>query len=88
MILALAALRFSTPLVQFASVGAVAGYVFVLGYAKWFTHRDLVVPRYHEIIVVLALALTGITLGQVTRLRAVDGPGLRRPARLRAGSGS
>ena len=52
---------------QFASVGAVAGYLFVLGYAKWFTHRDILVPRDHEIIVVLALALTGITLGQVTR---------------------
>ena len=66
-ILALAALRFNTRLVQFASVGAVAGYLFVLGFVKWFTRRDILVPRYHEIIVVLALALTGITLGQVTR---------------------
>ena len=30
-IVALASLRFSTPLVRFASVGAVAGYLFVLG---------------------------------------------------------
>jgi hypothetical protein len=66
-ILALATLRFDTRLVQFASAGAVAGYLFVLGFVKWFTHRGNVVPRYHEIIVVLALTLTGITLGQVTR---------------------
>jgi hypothetical protein len=66
-ILALAALRFSTPLVRFAAVGAVAGYVFVLGYARWFTDRAIRVPRDHEIVVVLALGLTGIALGQVTR---------------------
>jgi hypothetical protein len=66
-ILALATLRFNTRLVQFASAGAVAGYLFVLGYARWFTRRDILVPRDHEIIVLLALALTGIALGQVTR---------------------
>jgi hypothetical protein len=67
LILALAALRFSTALVQFATAGAVAGYLFVLGHAKWFTRRDIGVPRDHEVLVLLALALTGITLGQVTR---------------------
>jgi hypothetical protein len=66
-ILALAALRFNTSLVQFASIGAVAGYLFVLGYAKWFSPRVITIPRDHEMIFLLSLALTGITLGQITR---------------------
>ena len=67
LIIALATLRFSLPLVRFATGGAVAGYVALLGYAEWFAARDVRVPRYHEGIVLLALALTGITLGQVVR---------------------
>jgi hypothetical protein len=67
LILALAALRFSAPLVRFATAGAMAGYLVLLGYAAWFAPRDIAVPRYHELIVLLALALTGITLEQVVR---------------------
>jgi hypothetical protein len=44
-----------------------AGYLALLGYAKWFADRDLRVPRYHQIILLLALALTGVVLGQVIR---------------------
>jgi hypothetical protein len=66
-ILALATLRFSVTLVQFTTAGAIASYLFVLGYAAWFASRDIRVPRYHEIIVLLALGLTGITLGQIIR---------------------
>jgi hypothetical protein len=66
-VIALAALRLNLPLVRFATVGSMAGYVFLLGYARWFTDRDLRVPRYHQIILLLALALTGIVLGQVIR---------------------
>ena len=67
LVIALATLRFNLPLVRMATVGSMAGYLFLLGYARWFTDRDLHVPRYHQIIVLLALGLTGIVLGQVIR---------------------
>ncbi len=67
LVLALAALRFSLPLVRFATAGALAGYLYVLAYARWFSGRDLRVPRYHELIFLLALALSGVVLGQVLR---------------------
>jgi hypothetical protein len=67
LIVALAALRFNVPLVRFATFGSMAGYLVLLGYAKWFTTREIRVPRYHELIVLLALGLTGITIGQVVR---------------------
>jgi hypothetical protein len=67
LIIALASLRIDLRLVRFATVGAMAGYVVLLGYAKWFAERDVRVPRYEELIVLLALALTGILLGQVIR---------------------
>jgi hypothetical protein len=67
LILAVAALRFSLPLIQFATVIAAAGYLFLLGYARWFTSRDLRVPRYHQIMVLLALVLTGVIMGQIIR---------------------
>jgi hypothetical protein len=67
LIVALAALRFSLSLVWFATAGSMAGYLAVLGHAKWFAARDLRVPRYHEVMFLLALLLTGITIGQVVR---------------------
>jgi len=67
LVIALATLRFNLPLVWFATAGSVAGYLFLSGYAKWFTERDIRVPRYHQIIFLLALVLSGIVLGQVIR---------------------
>jgi hypothetical protein len=67
LIVALSALRFSLPLVRFATIGSMLGYLAVLGHAKWFASRDLRVPRYHEVMFLLALGLTGITIGQVVR---------------------
>ena len=67
LVIALATLRFNLPLVRMATVGSMAGYLFLLGYARWFTQRDLHVPRYHQMIFLLALALCGIVLGQVIR---------------------
>jgi len=67
LLIALSAIRFNLPLVRFTTVASMAGYLFLLGYAKWFTTRDLRVPRYHQIIFLLALACTGIVLGQVIR---------------------
>ncbi len=67
LVLAMATLRFSLPLVRFATAGAVASYLYLLGYAAWFAGRDIRVPRYHQAFVLLALVLTGVTLGQVVR---------------------
>lgn len=66
-VIALATLRFSLNLIRFATIGSMLGYLFLLGHAKWFTDGSFRVPRYHQIIVLLALALTGIVLGQVIR---------------------
>jgi len=67
LLVVLATLRFNLALVRVTTVGSMAGYVFLLGYARWFTEREIRVPRYHQAIFLLALALTGIVLGQVIR---------------------
>src|SRR3954469_609977 len=62
LILILATLRLSMPLVRFATAGCGLAYLFVLGCAKWPEHgslsqslgqkpAELSVPRYHEIII-------------------------------------
>ena len=66
LIVALAALRFSLPLIWFATGAAMFGYLALLGHAKWYAPSQMV-PRYHEVMFLLALGLTGITLGQVLR---------------------
>ena len=44
------------------------GYVWLLGWAVWIEGaRDIRVPRYHELIFLTALALSGIIQGQVIR---------------------
>jgi hypothetical protein len=67
LIVVLSGLRFSLPLVRSTTGGALAGYLIVSGYARWFAVRDLRVPRYQQIMVLLALALTGVVLGQILR---------------------
>ena len=72
LVIVLATLRLSLPLVRFATVGSMFGYICLLGCAKWpatFGRGavDLRVPRYEQLIVLVALALTGIVLGQVVR---------------------
>jgi hypothetical protein len=67
LLIVLATLRFNLRLIWFATIGSMLSYIFLLGYAKWFTDRDLRVDRYHQAIFLLALALTGIVLGQVIR---------------------
>ena len=66
LILALAALRFSLPLIWLATGGSTLGYLSLLGNAKW-NAPEQAVPRYHEVMFLLALGLTGTTLGQVVR---------------------
>lgn len=69
LIVALSGLRFSLRLVWFATLGSMLGYLYVLGYARWFADpaRHLRVERYQQLIFLLALALSGIVLGQVIR---------------------
>jgi hypothetical protein len=70
-ILAVAALRLQLPLIQMATVAVVASYVMVLGccHADWFgnENRDFRVPRHEELIVVVAMIVMGIVLGQIAR---------------------
>jgi hypothetical protein len=78
LILILATLRLSLPLVWFATAGCGFAYLFVLGCVKWSAHgalsqslgqnpAELGVPRYHEIVVLIAIVMAGIVLGQITR---------------------
>jgi hypothetical protein len=78
LILILSALRLSLPLVWFSTAGCVIAYLCVLGIAKWpdrfgitkllgETTAELRVPRYHQVIMLLAIVLAGIMLGQIVR---------------------
>ncbi|MGP0067246.1 MAG: hypothetical protein ACLQGP_27085 [Isosphaeraceae bacterium] len=65
---AVAGLRFQLRLVWFATVAAMLGYVVVLGWAIWIEDaREVRVPRYHELIFLTAMAMSGIIQGQVIR---------------------
>lgn len=70
-ILILAAMRFSLPLIRAATVACLISYVCVLGacHPNWFgtDARNFVVPRREELIVGLAIAFAGIALGQIAR---------------------
>ncbi len=67
LVMLLAALRFNLRLVQCAAAACMAGYVFLLGYARFGTQRDLRVPRHEQAMVLLALFLCGVVLGQMAR---------------------
>lgn len=73
LILALATLRFNLSLIRLATFATMLGYLVVLGSAKWptlFGHPaelDLTVSRFFQFVTLAALALTGITSGQVIR---------------------
>jgi len=65
-ILSLSALRFSVGLLRFATVLAMASFLVVSRQASWL-RPPLSVPGYHKLIVLLALGLSGVILGQVLR---------------------
>lgn len=72
LILVLATLRLSLPLVRFTTVACAFGYLAVLGCCKWLPlaagmSDQQRVPRYHQVIVLLAIVLAGVMLGQVVR---------------------
>ncbi len=72
LIIASSTLRLDLGLLRLATGCAIAGYVVLLGVAKWPTtfwkDEPLSVPRYHQLIIIAALGLTGIVLGQMIRL--------------------
>ncbi len=65
-LLCLSALRFSTGLVRFTGFGCVMSYLLVAGQAARM-RPSVSVDRTHELIVLLAIALCGVTLGQLLR---------------------
>jgi hypothetical protein len=73
LIIAIAGLRFSVPLVRMTTVGAALGYLCVLGVAKWPERFgrdaaiDLRVPRYEQLVMLTAIVLCGVIVGQVVR---------------------
>lgn len=79
---AMATLRFQLRLVWFATIAAMLGYFWLLGWAIWIQGaRDIRVPRYHELIFCTALAMSGIIQGQVIRrVKSIAAEYLCRPA--------
>jgi hypothetical protein len=72
LVIVVSGLRFSLPLVRCTTIGAMCGYIVLLGLAKWPDRFgrpavDLRVPRREQLIVLLALALSGVILGQIVR---------------------
>jgi uncharacterized membrane protein YqjE len=71
LIVPLAAMRLSRGLIWAATVGSMAGYLYLLGYVKYFASAEraavMGVPRYYQMIVLVALALSGVILGQLIR---------------------
>ncbi len=64
----LSGLRFSLVLVWFASGACLAGYVFLLGYTKWFLGQPERNPaRHYQVLFVLGLVFCGVVLGQIIR---------------------
>ena len=72
LVLAVAALRFSLPLVWCSTIGCMAAYIVVLAItdarneSAWFDDNHPA-PVIDELVVLATLALTGIVLGQVIR---------------------
>jgi hypothetical protein len=67
LILMVAALRFSLSLVWCGTAAVVVGYVGLLADAKWFAAADKTVPAHTALIVLVAMAFGGVTLGAVVR---------------------
>ncbi|QEG20223.1 hypothetical protein [Mariniblastus fucicola] len=73
LILGLSALRLDLRLIRWATVATCFGYLFVLGATRWPVGllKEIqveAVPRYHQIMTIVALILMGVVLGQVVRL--------------------
>ncbi|QDT65574.1 hypothetical protein [Calycomorphotria hydatis] len=69
-IVAMSGIRLSPRLVAVTGVVAVAAYLFLNGYARWFSppDSDLTIPRYQQAIVIIALGLTAWVTHQTVQL--------------------
>ncbi len=71
LVLILSSLRISLPLIRFTAIAAMVGYLYVLAMGKWpqmFGGREIgVVPRYVQVMTLLAIGISGIMLGQLIR---------------------
>ena len=68
LIIAVAGLRFSLPLVWFTTLGAMLGYVYLVGQTDdaWFDGSHAV-PVVQQLVTLLSLGLAGVLLGQILR---------------------
>ncbi|MBI3891435.1 MAG: hypothetical protein HY303_07880 [Candidatus Wallbacteria bacterium] len=62
----LAGLRLNLQLIRFTTGVSMAGYLVLLGNARWF-HESLRVPRYHQVLFLLSLGLAGLFAAQAAR---------------------
>ena len=68
LVIAVAALRFSLRLIWLATAGSAAGYLFILGYDRWYRPPGVLpLERFEQLIMLVAIVLTGIVLGQMVR---------------------
>ncbi len=72
LIISMAGLRFDLRLIRWSTATAILSYVYVLGCAKWPMGLSKLnalpsVPRYQQVMIVLALLLAGIIVGQGVR---------------------
>jgi hypothetical protein len=69
LVIAAAALRLSIPLVWAATLGAMAGYAFFLGYLRFALElpADQRLARPHQVVFLLALGGAGLLAGQLVR---------------------
>lgn len=85
LILLLAGLRFDLRLIRWTTAATVGGYLIVLGSARWpagiLKESGIEsVPRYHQIMTVLAILLAGNILEQIVRQAyPMEGPKTDRP---------
>jgi hypothetical protein len=72
LIIMLTGLRFNLRLVRITTVASVVGYLVLLGVARWpgGMLKELAtgtVPRYHQVMILLALVISGVIMGQIVR---------------------
>jgi hypothetical protein len=72
LIIMLTGLRFNLRLVRVGTACAIAGYLFLLASVRWPVGlvsdlRIESVPRYHQMMVVIALLIAGVIVGQIVR---------------------
>jgi hypothetical protein len=66
LVIATAPLRFSLPLVWWATAASLVGYLVLLGHAKWYAPAERL-PRHHQVIFGLSLLIAGLLAGQAVR---------------------